>query len=77
MSARYVDARGLKCPWPALRLARAMKDADAVEILADDPRAEAEFRALAEAHGWTVRPAVQGYHVTRAAAGDLLTDSPA
>lgn len=47
-----IDARGLRCPWPALRLARALRGgAGTVEILADDPAAEREIRALAAARG--------------------------
>ncbi|WP_447725032.1 sulfurtransferase TusA family protein [Sphingomonas koreensis] len=47
-----IDARGLRCPWPALRLARALRDrAGPIEILADDPAAEREIRALAAARG--------------------------
>lgn len=46
-----VDARGLKCPWPALRAARALREAKAVEILADDPAAHRELAALAAAQG--------------------------
>ena len=50
--ATRIDARGLRCPWPALRLARALRSgAGAVEILADDPAAEREIRALAAARG--------------------------
>jgi tRNA 2-thiouridine synthesizing protein A len=47
-----LDARGLRCPWPALRLARALREgATKVTILADDPVAEGECRAVAEARG--------------------------
>ena len=52
-----VDARGLRCPWPALRLARAMRDVGVegtVRILADDPAAPREIAALAAQHGWRV-----------------------
>ena len=49
-----VDARGMRCPWPALRLARAMREAAKVTLLADDPKAESEVKALAEIRGWTV-----------------------
>lgn len=39
-----IDARGLRCPWPAIRLARALRDgAEVVEIGADDPAAPAEL----------------------------------
>ena len=47
-----VNARGMKCPWPALRAARAMRDADAIEIEADDPIAGRELEALAMQRGW-------------------------
>jgi len=49
-----IDARGMKCPWPALRVARAMREgAGAVIVTADDPVAPAELAALADGHGWT------------------------
>lgn len=47
-----VDARGMRCPWPVLRAARAMREGGDCEILADDPKAEGEIAALAAAHGW-------------------------
>lgn len=53
-SAVVVDARGMRCPWPALRLARAMREAPHVLLLADDPRAGREVAALAAEHGWAV-----------------------
>lgn len=43
----------MKCPWPALRVARAMRSHATVAIAADDPIAERELRALADQHGWT------------------------
>ncbi|WP_150290784.1 sulfurtransferase TusA family protein [Sphingobium estronivorans] len=49
----HVDARGMKCPWPALRAARAMRGVDAVTIEADDPIAPGELEALARQQGWT------------------------
>jgi tRNA 2-thiouridine synthesizing protein A len=49
-----VDARGMRCPWPALRLARAMRDAADVLLIADDPQAGREVTALATEHGWLV-----------------------
>jgi len=49
-----VDARGMRCPWPALRLARAMRDAEAVLLIADDPNAAREVAALAAEQGWTI-----------------------
>ena len=52
-----LDARGLRCPWPALRLARALRNGgqgECFEVLADDPNAEREMRAVAEAAGRTL-----------------------
>ena len=43
----------MKCPWPALRVARAMRRARAVTIEADDPIAPAELEALARQQGWS------------------------
>ena len=66
MTAR-VDARGMRCPWPVLRLARAMRAADRVTILADDPAAPGEIAALATAQGWDVRHQDGGFLVSRPA----------
>ena len=55
-----IDARGLRCPWPVLRLARAMREGGAsakVRIIADDPAAPGEIAALAGERGWRVTPA--------------------
>jgi len=52
-----VDARGMRCPWPVIRLARAMRgvaEGDAVRLLADDPAAPGEVSALVAERGWTV-----------------------
>lgn len=47
-----IDARGMRCPWPAIRLARALRDgATLVEIAADDPRAGDELASAAAAVG--------------------------
>lgn len=53
-STLVVDARGMRCPWPALRLARAMREAADVLLIADDPQAGREVAALAGEHGWSV-----------------------
>ena len=58
-----LDARGLKCPWPVLRLARAMRAADDVTVLADDPSAPDEIAVLAAARGWHIAPAASGIRV--------------
>ncbi|WP_311267095.1 sulfurtransferase TusA family protein [Sphingobium sp. WCS2017Hpa-17] len=47
-----VNARGMKCPWPVLRAARALREAQAIVIEADDPIAPRELEALAQAQGW-------------------------
>ncbi|WP_264611242.1 sulfurtransferase TusA family protein [Sphingobium sp. B11D3B] len=49
-----IDARGLKCPWPVLRAARAMRDHDTVLLLADDPVAKIDVPALAQSNGWAI-----------------------
>ena len=51
----------MRCPWPALRLARAMREGGGpVLILADDPIAPGEIAAMAAAQGWSVTPADEG-----------------
>lgn len=57
-----VDARGMRCPWPALRAARALRDSDSLDILADDPVAPRELAALAGELGmaFTVLDAAAG-----------------
>lgn len=52
-----VDARGMRCPWPVVRLARAMRELEnrqPVRIVADDPIAPGEIAAFAAEHGWAV-----------------------
>jgi len=57
---RLIDARGLKCPWPVLRAARAMRDCGAITLLADDPVALIDVPALARAQGWRVHVREEG-----------------
>ncbi|MFZ5707176.1 MAG: sulfurtransferase TusA family protein [Pseudomonadota bacterium] len=67
MTATRIDARGMRCPWPVVRLAKAVRDgASEVLILADDPIAPGEIAALAAARGWTVQPAEEdhGWHIS-------------
>ncbi len=62
-----VDARGLRCPWPALRLARAAREAPpgaVIELVADDPAAATEIAALAAERGWRLVAAPPVYRVT-------------
>lgn len=50
-----VDARGLRCPWAVLRLAKAFREgAAAVDLLSDDPAAAAEVAAFAAERGLAV-----------------------
>lgn len=52
-----VDARGMRCPWPVVRLARAMRELEnrqPVRIVADDPIAPGEIAAFAAERGWAV-----------------------
>ncbi len=52
MAPMRIDARGMRCPWPAIRLARALRDgATSVEMLADDPAAPGELAAVAARAG--------------------------
>ncbi len=45
----------MRCPWPAIRLARALREgASVVEIEADDPRAGGELASAAAAVGATL-----------------------
>ena len=56
-SPRLVDARGMLCPWPVIRLSRAAREmggVGAVRILADDPIAPAELAKLCAERGWTL-----------------------
>ena len=47
-----IDARGQRCPWPAIRLARVLREtAGPVEMLADDPAAPRELAQVAEHAG--------------------------
>ena len=47
IDAPLIDARGMRCPWPVLRAAKALRETAAVTIVADDPLAASELHALA------------------------------
>jgi tRNA 2-thiouridine synthesizing protein A len=51
-----IDARGLLCPWPVLRLCRAVRELSGnkgeIRILADDPSAAREIDQLCRERGW-------------------------
>lgn len=63
-----IDARGMRCPWPALRLARALRgEAGEIEVLADDPIAERELAAVASGAG-RVMTTIASHHFHLSAA---------
>jgi tRNA 2-thiouridine synthesizing protein A len=50
-----IDARGMRCPWPAVRLAKALRDGERlVTIIADDPQAPTELAAVAASANATI-----------------------
>ena len=51
---RLVDARGMLCPWPVIRLSRAARELGTgrLRILADDPAASREIALLCQERGW-------------------------
>lgn len=66
--ATEVDARGLRCPIPALRLARAVREGGPARyrLLADDPAAEGDIPALCAERGWVLLEAGDGWFEVRA-----------
>ncbi len=70
-----VDARGMRCPWPALRLAKTMRAHSEALLLADDPKAESEAAALAALHGWQLSVRRDGpiWHIRAAQHPPTLT----
>lgn len=62
---RPVDARGLRCPLPALRLARAVRESGPglYALRADDPAAERDIPALCAERGWHLQAAGEGRFV--------------
>lgn len=51
----HVDARGLRCPLPVLRLRKVAEGRTGrVELLTDDPAAEADVPAFARERGWQI-----------------------
>ncbi len=54
---RVVDCRGLSCPWPSMKLAKAIIEVapgGLVEVLATDPGAPADLDAFAKRTGHRV-----------------------
>lgn len=71
-----VDARGMRCPLPVLRLARALREhpeAAEFDLVADDPAAARDIPAFADEQGiaaeetglltWRIRRVVPGQSV--------------
>jgi tRNA 2-thiouridine synthesizing protein A len=57
MKNDVIDARGMRCPWPVLRLARALRERGApLTIVADDPIAPQEIAIFADERGLIVEP---------------------
>jgi tRNA 2-thiouridine synthesizing protein A len=57
LNETLLDLRGLRCPWPALRVARAIREAKEGAVIlavADDPAATREITAVADERGWGV-----------------------
>jgi tRNA 2-thiouridine synthesizing protein A len=42
----------MRCPWPVLRAARAMRREARIILIADDPMAQRDVPELARANGW-------------------------
>lgn len=64
-----LDARGLKCPLPVIRLARLAQGRPAgtvLHVLADDPAAEADIPAWARMRGHEVTLERRGGHTAYA-----------
>ncbi len=58
-SSVLVGARGLLCPWPVLRLSRAVRqlagEQGEIRLLADDPAAAREVAELCRERGWVLK----------------------
>ncbi len=48
----FVDARGLRCPLPVLRLRREATPGAVIDLVADDPAAAADVPAFVREMGW-------------------------
>lgn len=59
----------MRCPWPALRAARMLREHEEILLLADDPAAPAELRSLAQEKGWMLTELAAGegmsFHISR------------
>jgi tRNA 2-thiouridine synthesizing protein A len=74
-----VDARHLRCPLPALRLAKAVREGGPGRyvLLADDPAAQADVPALCRERGWHLKEAgLMGFTIDVPASGSPRAASP-
>jgi tRNA 2-thiouridine synthesizing protein A len=75
MSATILDAKGLNCPLPVLKLKRAIRDVAAggvLRVLATDPGAVKDFEAFCRATGnqlvaWKEEAGVFTFEIKKAA----------
>ena len=67
-SATLVNATGLRCPLPALRLAKAVREAGTGQyrLEADDPAAIRDIPALCAERGWQLLDSGPGWFLVRA-----------
>lgn len=54
MADIIVDARGLRCPLPVLKLRKAAAPGAVIDMVADDPAAAADVPAFAAEMGWRI-----------------------
>ena len=81
-SAPVVDARGMRCPMPVLRLRRAMQadsSACAYTLLTDDPAALADVPAFVRDIGWHIADrSIEGklcrWQIVRDKPGEMAID---
>lgn len=72
-----INAIGMKCPWPALRAARAMRTGESVLVEADDPMAATELAVLAGERGWHFQPVAPNSYVLSSNVDDRSISVPA
>lgn len=61
-----VDTRGLRCPLPVLRLRKLAEGRTGrIELLSDDPAAEADVPAFVREKGWRLESRTPDGSVTR------------
>lgn len=72
-----LDLRGLRCPWPAIRVARALREGAApLVVVADDPAAPGEIAAVAAAAGYATAPADTALGAGMSIISDAISCAP-